>query len=406
MTRLLLTGAGLHGAFGGLAETAAALAAGASAVAAQRVAASPALPEPPGAPAAPFDLRPWLRQRKLAKYMSRAAELAVLAAGRALADAGLLGPDFLAADPDAGAAARAEAALYVATGLMALDPAQVTDILAASVGEDGRFDLEQMGRRGLRACHPLLPFKLLLNMPLGLVSIAYGIRSENATFYPDAAQTGAAFEIAARGVRAGRVPRALVGGSAHGLSLMPLLTWRRRGWLAADAAAACPGAPGRRGWAAADAGAFVVLEADDAAAARGAQALAAVAGVAVGRAASAGPAARWAVEDRLWADAAGPDPRSAPDAVWTTGALDEADDRAEQDRAARLWPGRAVPLVNHDGRLGHATAAALPATVALAAHTLAREGGPRALLVAASQPDGGAAAVLLRAVRSPAEGGA
>jgi len=49
---------------------------------------------------------------------------------------------------------------------------------------------------GLRRCHPLMPFKMLLNMPLGLVSIAFGLRGPNAILYPGPEQSAAAIDSA------------------------------------------------------------------------------------------------------------------------------------------------------------------------------------------------------------------
>ena len=70
------------------------------------------------------------------------------------------------------------------TGLIAFDFSTVSEPLAGALAADGTVDLEYVGNEGLRRLHPLLPFKMLLNMPLGLVSIVYKIRGENVILYP------------------------------------------------------------------------------------------------------------------------------------------------------------------------------------------------------------------------------
>jgi 3-oxoacyl-(acyl-carrier-protein) synthase len=276
VTAVLVTGVGVHGALGDSEQTLTALAVGRSALTMHTLDRASDVPPLPAAPAPVDDrtLQPLLPDRKLIKYMSPTARLAVLAAGRALADAGLLG--------DANAEQRASLGLFVSTGLIAFDIAAVGGGIEASRSTVGQLDLLRMGREGLRLCHPLLPFKMLLNMPLGLISIVYGLRGPNVILYPDAAQAGVALEAALRALSAGRIERALVGSSAQPVSLMPVCTLRRLGRLAVDVEAAQPFSPAHAGTAPADAGAFLVLETERAARARGAPTLATLEAVAVG----------------------------------------------------------------------------------------------------------------------------
>jgi 3-oxoacyl-[acyl-carrier-protein] synthase II len=397
VTAVVITGVGLHGALGDGAQTLAALAAGRSALAMHALDRTTGLPPLPAAPAPVDDqlLVPLLPDRKLVKYMSPTARLAVLAAGRALASADLLGP--------AQAERRAASGLFVATGLIAFDLASVGGGIDAARSTAGQLDLLRLGRDGLRRCHPLLPFKMLLNMPLGLISIAYGVRGDNFILYPDAAQAGVAFEAAVRGLRAGRIERALVGASAQPVSLMPLCTLRRRERLAPDVGAARPHGPAHAGVAPADAGAFLVLETARAARERGARPLATLAGAAAGRAGAADRPARIDRRRALWAQAAG---GARPDLLLSTGNVDRREDEDEARAVTGVWPGPAPRLASLDGLVGWQGAAGLPFAAALAALALARgvalptgDGPagppPRHVLVAASDPDGAAAAVML-----------
>jgi 3-oxoacyl-[acyl-carrier-protein] synthase II len=352
---VVITGVGLHGAHGDGPATLAALRAGSSAVAPFRTPEADGFPEVAGAPAPPFDLSDLVADRKLQKYMSRASALAVLAAGRALRDARLLddGPR------------REGLALFAATGLIGFELDQVTNAMSVS-GEGLAGD--RMAR-GLSQCHPLMPFRMLLNMPLGLVSIAYGLRGENAVLYPGPLQGGTALRMAYDAVASGRCARALAGASLHGLALMPLATALRAGRLARTPEAAAH-RDGGRGVAATDAAAFLVLEAAAAARDRGVDARALLGGVRVDP-----------VED-----AAGPIRRNrsgAPGLVIATGSLDRAGDEADRRLAADAHLLRLDPLAGHAGPAAPATA------VGLAALALSERAGAGRALVVARDPDGG-----------------
>jgi 3-oxoacyl-[acyl-carrier-protein] synthase II len=361
---VLVTGVGLHGAHGDGPATLAALHAGCSAVGPFRTPEADDFPAVAGAPAAPFALGDIVPDRKLQKYMSRAASLAVLAAGRALGDAGLLED----------AARREAVAVFAATGLIGFELDQVTH--AMSISGEG-FDGDRMAR-GLARCHPLMPFRMLLNMPLGLVSIAYGLRGENAILYPGPLQGGTALATAHQAIASGRCARALAGGSVHGLALLPLATALRAGRLARTPEATAH-RDGARGVAATDAAAFVLLESAEAAEERGARAHAALAEVRVDP-----------IDDGSVAPSAA---AVAPSLVLATGSVDAAGDEA--DRAlARAAGAPEGALVSLDPLAGHAGAAAPAFATALAALAVA-EGGPESALAFARDPDGGAVRVRL-----------
>jgi 3-oxoacyl-[acyl-carrier-protein] synthase II len=329
-----ITGVGLHSAFGGLMETQAALHERRNGLGPISLPNIDGFPPVAGAPAADYDLLPYLPDRKLRKYMNPTVELAVLTAGRALDSAGLRADD----------ERRPACALFVSTGLIAFDLAQLTPLHAQGTSADGQLDLARMGSHGIRACHPLLPFKMLLNMPLGLVSIVFGLRGENFILYPGAGQAGTCLEKAWRGIRTGRFARALVGGSDQQISLLPLVSLKRQGRLAQTPAAAEPG-DAHQGRAPADAGAFLLLEAESAAHERGARILASLDSIQL----SAEPGELHPPAEH----------EHAPDRFLCTGSLS-----AEQDSQDRTRFG--IMPENLDGVLGHAGAAALPTLAALA----------------------------------------
>jgi 3-oxoacyl-[acyl-carrier-protein] synthase II len=312
---------------------------------------------PRGFPAAPApDPAPieFLADRKSIKYMGPCTQMAVLAAGRALRDARLL--------DEAASSAREQAALLVATGPIAFDVEQAV----ASVGREAAVDLLGYGGEGLRRCHPLLPFKMLLNMPLGLVSIVFGIRGPNLILYPGADQGACAFSHALRGLRQGRFARALVGGSAHTLGLAPILSLRRESRLAASPDRAQPFSEQHAGWAPADQAAFMVLETEREASRRQVRPHAVLEEA---RVLGAGAA------DRLWRTSGW----QSPQVLFTTGALSAAEIDADRTRARAVW--KTPPkLASADGLLGVAPAASFCLASALACLSLGQGSVPAPLV--------------------------
>jgi 3-oxoacyl-(acyl-carrier-protein) synthase len=347
LPRIVVTGVGLHTGHGDAQATWSALEEGRTALVDKHAwsegwsndgGSFPVAPAPDPAPTE------FLADRKAIKYMGPCTQMAVLAAGRALRDAGLV--------EAAAAADRQATALYVATGPIAFDIEQALQ----AIGKGGAVDLLAFKQEGLRRCHPLLPFKLLLNMPLGLVSITFGIRGHNAIFYPGAEQGGSALSHAVRGLRQGRFVRALVGGSAQTLSLAPLLGLQREGRLATAIENAQPFSAQHAGWAPADQAAFLVLETEAEARRRERAPYAFLEDVIVLGAESARQA--WQAAGEL-----------APDALMVTGTTSAPKMAEERARAAALWAPAPV-LASVDGWLGVAPAASWLLALALACHAL------------------------------------
>jgi 3-oxoacyl-(acyl-carrier-protein) synthase len=214
----------------------------------------------------PFE---YMSQRKWLKYMSPQTELAVWAAGNALRCAGLLGTASSPCD-------LSSMALLLATGPIAFTLDDVLPALVRARTPTGEVDFAALGVTGLRACSPMMPFHTLLNMPIGLVSMIFGMKGHNTIAYPDAEQSHQVLAQAVRGIEVGRLTSALVGGTAQLMSFMPYLTYQRLGWVAKDTMAARPFTGTHRGWALADGAAMLVLESEAQARARGATILAAV----------------------------------------------------------------------------------------------------------------------------------
>lgn len=153
------------------------------------------------APDPPCDPRPYLKERKVRKYMGVQDDLAVVAAGRALERAGL--------EPDLGA----RAGLYVAVGYIPFRGEDVDPVLAASL-EGGAFSMSRFAAEGYTKAHPLVTFRCLPNMPAFHVSACFGIEGPYLISYPSAGQLYAALEEACVALDDGRVDVAVVLGVA------------------------------------------------------------------------------------------------------------------------------------------------------------------------------------------------
>lgn len=373
LRRAAVTGLGLHSALGDRLGVRDAIAAGKTGVRRLTLSRAPGFLDFAGAQAELSMLDGMLSDRKIRKFMSRATELAVVAAGRALDDAGLLGDD----------EARRRLAVFVATGLIAFDFSSISKSLAQATDSDGRVDLRFVGERGLRLIHPLMPFKMLLNMPLGIVSIVYGIGGENMIVYPGTIQAGGVLEAALRGVTTGRFDRVLVGGCEQTIAAMPLASMKRRGWLADDLDAAHPLTDGHRGLAAGDLSAFLVIEAEDIALARGARIRGYIS------------APTFSLDRFVVSDEHGKPPQH----LLVTGSTSVEEDASLIEAAKRTWPRAPPSMSSFDGVIGYARSASLFAHLVLAADDLARGAPPRASTqVAAFEPAGGAVHALLTGV--------
>ena len=148
------------------------------------------------------DPLPFLRSRKSRKFMGTQDDLAVVAAGRALASAGLsasqLGP---------------RAGLFLAVGYIPFLAEDIGPVLAASMTED-RFDVRRFGDGGFQKAHPLLTFRCLPNMPAYHVSACFDVQGPYLVTYPGPAELYAALEEAAYALASGQVDVALVGAVA------------------------------------------------------------------------------------------------------------------------------------------------------------------------------------------------
>jgi 3-oxoacyl-(acyl-carrier-protein) synthase len=153
---------------------------------------------------------------RMIRFMNRDAMLAVIAARRAMQDAGMkIGRDY---PPE-------EVGLVTATGLAGIALEEVSRMVTNATGEDGQFDLRRFGSVALRQVRPVLSFKILSNMPACFVSISEGIQGFNAVYTPWEGQGAQAIVTGIRALEHGDAACVLVGGcdaKAHVLGFIAL----------------------------------------------------------------------------------------------------------------------------------------------------------------------------------------
>jgi 3-oxoacyl-[acyl-carrier-protein] synthase II len=202
-----------------------------------------------------FDAAACFPDNKTVRLMNRDAHMAVVAARRAVRDAGLASGELYSPD---------DVALYGATGLCGMPPAEITGLLQNSAAADGTLDQKRFGAVALRRIRPVLSFKILANMPICFVSIFENIRGPNAVYAPWEGQGAQAIAMGMRAVADGETPCALVGGcdvKTHSLAFVSLQqhgvfdSWKQHG----------------RGTIPGEGAAFLVLEEREAAVRRGAR---------------------------------------------------------------------------------------------------------------------------------------
>lgn len=159
-------------------------------------------------PALKAELRPWLKQRKSLKFMGLQDRMAVLAAGRALEQAGLAAPLGEAVG------------LFMAVGFIPFEEQDIETLCAASIDAAGRFSMAAFAGEGLRSVSPLLTFRVLPNMPAFHVSLNFGLTGPYRVAYPGPGQLFQMLEEARFALESGEVERALVMGTADQRNLL------------------------------------------------------------------------------------------------------------------------------------------------------------------------------------------
>ena len=150
-----------------------------------------------------LDPSAYLRSKKTRKFMGTQDDLAVLAAGEALAQAGLA-PETLGE----------RAGLFAVVGYIPFNREDIDPVLADSL-EGEEFSMARFSSGGFQRAHPLLTFRCLPNMPAFHVSANFNVQGPYFVSYPGVGQVYAALEQACVELDSGRIDVALAFGVAH-----------------------------------------------------------------------------------------------------------------------------------------------------------------------------------------------
>jgi 3-oxoacyl-(acyl-carrier-protein) synthase len=151
---------------------------------------------------APCDPTPYLKVRKNRKFMGVQDDLAVVAAGLALKQAGLaseLGE---------------RVGLYLAVGYIPFEQSDIDQLLENSI-DDGRLSMQRLSTTGYSQLNPLLTFRCLSNMPAFHISMNFDIQGPYFVTYPGPGQFYVALDQACAALRSHMIDIAIICGVAH-----------------------------------------------------------------------------------------------------------------------------------------------------------------------------------------------
>jgi 3-oxoacyl-(acyl-carrier-protein) synthase len=167
-------------------------------------------------PVTEFHPEQYIEDTKTLRLMNRDAQFAVAAAKLAIDDAGLeIDKNYPAEN----------ISLYGSTGLTGMPADEAANIVRYSSDSDGKMNLTKFGRVTLKRIRPVLSFKILANMPICFVSIFTNIRGPNAVYTPWEGQGAQAIVMGIRAIQENRTNCALVGGcdvSTHEFAFVSL----------------------------------------------------------------------------------------------------------------------------------------------------------------------------------------
>jgi len=186
--------------------------------------------------------------KKLLKLMNREAQLAFIAAGRAMEHAAI-GGSFA---PD-------RMGVFLGTGLTTGELDALVPIVENSVDAEGKFSYRLLGANALAKCNPLLSFKILPNMALSYISIEQKIQGPNMAFNPWPGNTVQAILEAYRSIASGEIDCAITGGCDSKSNYVSFLTLSRAGLLS-QTGSAQPFSPQASGMVPGEGAACIVLE--------------------------------------------------------------------------------------------------------------------------------------------------
>ena len=219
--------------------------------------------------------------RKATKVMSRDIELAVGAATEAINHAKIITKSH---EQESVTIPPGRFGCHIGAGLIAAEENELTGALASARGADGKFDISRWGSEGIKNLTPLWMLKYLPNMLACHVTIIHDCQGPSNTITCAEASSLLSIGESMRVIGRGDADACISGGAESKTNLMGMMRQHYAKRLAATAAGEDPTrvvrpyAPDAKGCVPGEGGGLLVLEAMDAAAARGAVSLAELAG--------------------------------------------------------------------------------------------------------------------------------
>jgi hypothetical protein len=164
-----------------------------------------------------IDVLPWLKYRKMKKFMGKQDELAVIASGLAARNATLSEEDL-----------RTKTGLYLCVGFIPFERQEI-ETIARNSSDNGTFSMDLFSTKGFDEVNPLLTFRCLPNMPIFHVSLNLNIQGPYFITYPGAAQFYVALEQAYVALEQKEIDFALVGGVADQNNFLVQHHYKRSG---------------------------------------------------------------------------------------------------------------------------------------------------------------------------------
>lgn len=208
--------------------------------------------------------------KRFLRVMSRQMQFGSVAVAESLRSAGL-------ADADA---VRTNIAWFASVGRHDFTIDEFGESFKRALDDSGRFDLAKYYARGYRAIYPLRLLTFIPNVAALFSGIEHRIEGETNTYTSEAASGLQAIGVAAAGIREGRFDAAICGACDARISPFGISRMIVGGMLAEgdDATASRPFDRLRRGFVVGEGAAFLVVESEAHARARGARPLAEIAG--------------------------------------------------------------------------------------------------------------------------------
>jgi 3-oxoacyl-[acyl-carrier-protein] synthase II len=306
------------------------------------------------------DLEPeQFAKRKTLRSMTRNDVLALAGATLALRHAGV------EAVPDGD-----RTGLFVGSSKEISNPMHILEASLVARNDDGSVDIRRLGEQASSAFYPLFYVEGLQAAALFYVSQAHGLKGSNAYFAGTAEAGAEAIGRAFRAVKRGEVDMAVAGGYDDGSSWWNMTKFEALGLLTSGDCR--PYDRSRDGTVLGEGAAFVVLESEESARARGADALAEIAGFGGAYDTHAlitlnpeGRAPRLAMEAALREAGA-----SDVDLVVGHGSATKSGDASEARAIKTVLDG--TPVTGLKGATGHLVGAAGALNAAVAALAVAR----------------------------------